>query len=167
MAAQTRAQREWEPGQTRPPRSVKALFASTVLCLEGALMFFFGLAAWGLNQNEPYAWWIFGAACAIAVLCVGLCGVLHKPWGYAAGWVMQGAIILCCGAVALVTSQGLVAPLAVLPGIAFALCWWYAVSKGAQLDAEKMERYRAEEQLHGRAQDPSGPEDAKNEEIDE
>ncbi|WP_120005986.1 DUF4233 domain-containing protein [Nesterenkonia muleiensis] len=167
MARQTRAQREWESGQTRPPRSVKALFASTVLCLEGALMFFFGLAAWGLNQNEPYAWWLFGAACAIALLCVALCGVLHKRWGYPAGWVMQGAIIFSFAMVALITSQGLVVPLAVLPGIAFAVCWWYAVSKGAQLDEEKMKRYRVEEQLHGERQGAPGPEDANSEENEE
>lgn len=167
MARRTRSQREWEPGQTRPPRSVKALFASTVLCLEGALMFFFGLAAWGLNQNEPHAWWIFAAACVLAVLCVALCGVLHKPWGYQAGWTMQAAIILCFAVVALVTSRGLAVTLAVLPGIAFALCWWYAVSKGAQLDVEKMERYRMEEEIQDREQDASGPDETHSEEKEE
>ncbi|RJN31053.1 DUF4233 domain-containing protein [Nesterenkonia natronophila] len=151
MAWRSRAQREWEPGQVRPPRSVKALFASTVLCLEAALMVFFGLAAWGLNQNEWYAWWIFAAACLVAVVCVALCAVLHRPIGYPAGWVMQGIIVATFVGVALITSAGLIVPLALLPGLGFAACWWYAVSRGAQIDAEKMERYRAEEELAAEA----------------
>lgn len=167
MARQTRSQKEWEPGQSRPPRSVKALFASTVLCLEGALMFFFGLAAWGLNQNESHAWWIFGAACVLAVLCVALCGVLHRPWGYLTGWVMQGAIIVCFAVVALMTSEGLVVGLAILPGLAFAACWWYAVSKGAQLDVEKMERYRMEEEFDARQDEAAEPENTYSEEKEE
>lgn len=156
MPRQTRAQREWEPGQTRAPRSVKALFASTVLCLEAALMFFFGLAAWGLNQNEWFAWWIFAGSCLIAVLCVALCAFLHRPVGYPAGWVAQGLILASFVAVALVTSEGLIVPLAVLPGLAFAGCWWYAVNKGAQIDAEKMERYLAEEQFAEQAEQQHG-----------
>jgi Na+/melibiose symporter-like transporter len=151
MAWRSRAQREWEPGQVRPPRSVKALFASTVLCLEAALMFFFGLAAWGLNQNEWYAWWIFAVACLVAVVCVALCAVLHRPIGYPAGWVMQGIIVATFVGVALITSEGLIVPLALLPGLGFAACWWYAVRRGAQIDAEKMERYRAEEELAAEA----------------
>ncbi|NLS10050.1 DUF4233 domain-containing protein [Nesterenkonia sp. MY13] len=145
---QTRSQREWDPDQPKPPRSVKALFASSVLCLEGALMFFFGLAAWGLNQNEWFAWWIFGGACVLAVVCVMTCAVLHKPWGYAAGWALQGVIIASFVAGAMVTAEGLVMTMAVLPGMAFAACWWYAVDKGAQLDVEKMERYRLEQRLN-------------------
>ncbi|TLQ01468.1 DUF4233 domain-containing protein [Nesterenkonia salmonea] len=147
MAWQTRAQREWEPGQVRPPRSVKALFASTVLCLEAALMFFFGLAAWGLNQNEWYAWWIFAGACVVAILCVALCAVLHRPFGYPAGWVMQVIMVASFVGVAAITSEGLIVPLALLPGLAFTACWWYAVSRGAQVDVEKMERWKAEEEL--------------------
>lgn len=155
MARRTKAQREWRPGQTRPPRSVKALFASTVLCLEAALMFFFGLAAWGLNQNEWFAWWFFAGACLIAVLCVAACAVLHRSFGYAVGWTLQGVIILSFVAVALMTSQGLIVSLAVLPGVAFAACWWYAVAKGEQIDAEKMERYRVEEELAGEDDQPA------------
>lgn len=152
MAWQTRAQREWEPGQVRPPRSVKALFASTVLCLEAALMFFFGLAAWGLNQNEWYAWWIFAGACVVAILCVALCAVLHRPFGYPAGWVMQVIMVASFVGVAAITSEGLIVPLALLPGLAFTACWWYAVSRGAQVDVEKMERWKVEEELAAQAE---------------
>lgn len=143
----SRAQREWRPGQTAPPRSVKALFASTVLCLEAALLFFFGLAAWGLNQNEWYAWWIFGGLCALAVICVLTCAVLHRPFGYPLGWALQVLMVASFVGVALVSDAGLGVLLALLPGIVFFACWWYAVTKGEQIDAEKMERYIAEEEL--------------------
>ena len=147
----TRAQREWRPGQTRPPRSVKALFASTVLCLEALLLFFFGLAAWGLNQNDWYAWWIFGGLCVLAVVSVLACAVLHKPFGYPLGWVLQVVMVLSFVAVALLSEYGLGVLLALLPGVGFMACWWYAVTKGEQIDGEKMERYRAEEKLDAQA----------------
>lgn len=143
----SRAQREWRPGQTAPPRSVKALFASTVLCLEGALLFFFALTAWGLNQNEWYAWWIFGGLCALAVICILACAVLHKPFGYRLGWALQVVMVLSFAGVALISDYGLGVMLALLPGAGFMACWWYAVTKGEQIDAEKMERYLAEEEL--------------------
>lgn len=147
----TRAQREWRPGQTRPPRSVKALFASTVLCLEAVLLFFFGLTAWGLNQNEWYAWWIFGGLCVVAVVCVLACAVLHRPFGYPLGWALQVVMVLSFVGVALLSDYGLGVLLALLPGLGFTACWWYAVTKGAQIDVEKMERYRAEEELDEQA----------------
>lgn len=143
----TKAQREWRPGQTRPPRSVKTLFASTVLSLEACLMFFFGLTVWGLNQNDWYAWWLFGGACVLAVLCVLACGILHRPGGYAVGWALQGLMLASFMLGAIVSSQGLIVSLALLPGIGFLACWWYALTKGEQLDVEKMERYRMEERL--------------------
>ncbi|GAA1812815.1 DUF4233 domain-containing protein [Nesterenkonia flava] len=149
------AQQEWRPGMTRPPRSVKVLFASTVLCLEAALMFFFGLAAWGLNQNEDYAWWLFGGSLVIAAACVFTCPLLQKPVGYTIGWILQVLILGSFVGVALVTSEGLIVTLALLPGLAFLACWWYAVTTGARVDREKMERYRLEEELAA-AEETSG-----------
>ncbi|MGO1550301.1 MAG: DUF4233 domain-containing protein [Nesterenkonia sp.] len=150
-ARRTRAQREWRPGQTRPPRSVKALFASTVLCLEAVLLLFLGLTAWGLNQNDWYAWWLLGGLCALAVVCLLACAVLHKPFGYPLGWVLQVVMVLSFVAVALLSEYGLGVLLALLPGAGFMACWWYAVTKGEQIDVEKMERYRAEEKLDEQA----------------
>lgn len=147
----SRAQRQWRPGQTQPPRSVKQLFAATVLSLEGALIFFFALAAWGLNQGEPYVWWVFGGLCVLAAAAVLSCAVLGKPYGYTVGWVMQAVMILAFVAVAVVSDYGLAVPLAALPGLLFLVCWWYAVTKGAQIDAEKMERYLAEEEIDAAA----------------
>lgn len=155
MPRQTRAQREWRPGQVKPPRSVKTMFASTVLCLEAVLMFFFSLMAWGLNQNESYAWWLFGGSLALAAVLVLTCAILQRPGGYIFGWVLQFVMLFGFIAVALVTSEGLIVPLAAIPGVAFMACWWYALNKGDQLDDEKLDRFRAEEAL---AENPTSEE---------
>lgn len=155
MPKQTRAQREWRPGQVKAPRSVKTLFASTVLCLEAVLMFFFSLMAWGLNQNESYAWWLFGGSIALAVVLVLTCAILQRPGGYVVGWILQFVMLFGFIGVALVTSEGLIVPLAAIPGVAFMACWWYALNKGEQLDDEKLDRFRAEQAL---AENPTSEE---------
>ncbi|EXF24458.1 membrane protein [Nesterenkonia sp. AN1] len=155
MPKQTRAQREWRPGQVKAPRSVKTLFASTVLCLEAVLMFFFSLMAWGLNQNESYAWWLFGGSIALAVVLVLTCAILQRPGGYVFGWILQFVMLFGFIGVALVTSEGLIVPLAAIPGVAFMACWWYALNKGEQLDDEKLDRFRAEQAL---AENPTSEE---------
>ncbi|MBO0596128.1 DUF4233 domain-containing protein [Nesterenkonia sp. E16_7] len=155
MPKQTRAQREWRPGQVKAPRSVKTLFASTVLCLEAVLMFFFSLMAWGLNQNESYAWWLFGGSIALAVVLVLTCAILQRPGGYIVGWILQFVMLFGFIGVALVTSEGLIVPLAAIPGVAFMACWWYALNKGDQLDDEKLDRFRAEQAL---AENPTSEE---------
>lgn len=155
MPKQTRAQREWRPGQVKAPRSVKTLFASTVLCLEAVLMFFFSLMAWGLNQNESYAWWLFGGSIALAVVLVLTCAILQRPGGYIFGWILQFVMLFGFIGVALVTSEGLIVPLAAIPGVAFMACWWYALNKGDQLDDEKLDRFRAEQAL---AENPTSEE---------
>lgn len=122
---------------TRAPRSVRVLFASTVLSLEAVLMFFYGLMAWGLYQNEWFAWWLFGGSLAVSGLLIGTCAFLTRPLGYWMGWTLQLVII----------AGGVFEPLMYFVGLIFLACWWFAVVKGAQLDREKMERYREEERL--------------------
>ena len=151
MVRQTRAQREWRPGTVKPPRSVKILFASSVLCLEALLMFFFGLMSWGLYQNEWFAWWLFAGSLIVAVCLVLTCALLRRPVGYWIGWGLQFVII--AGAV--------FEPLMLAVGVAFLACWWYALVKGRQLDQEKLQRFRAEEE-YDRRLEGADPEDANH-----
>lgn len=143
---QTKAQQQWEPGQVRPPRSVKTMFASSVLCLEAVLLLFFGLAMWGLNQGEAYSWWLLGGSVVFAVLLVLTCAVLRKPWGYTAGWVLQILMVLAFVSAALIPGPGFGVSLALVPSIGFVFCWYFAVSKGEELDREKQNRFEAEEE---------------------
>ena len=134
MAAKlTRAQREWRPGMKKKQRSTKMMFASTVLVCEALLAVFITLAAFGLKRGEPAV--VLGLGAVVAVLCIINCALLGKKIGYVIGWVLQ-AVFFLCGFI-LVDMFYLAA--------AFALCWWYAVSKGESIDVENKRRAAAQE----------------------
>lgn len=158
MARQTRAQQQWRPGQTRPPRSVKVLFASTVLSLEALMMFFYGLMAWGLHQHEWFAWWLFGGSLVVSALLVVTCALLRAQWGWILGWVLQFVII----------AGGFFEPLMFGIGVIFLGCWWFAVVKGRQLDVEKHARYVEEQRLAAeQAERPAAGSDTTDDTTDE
>ena len=126
----TRAQREWKPGTVKKPRSTKVMFASTILVLEAFTIF-------GLHFNDPSTVkiiiWVAGLVLAGA--CIFLPAKLTKPWGYSAGWVLQGAMLL---------ASGIALPLSLVVTIPFVACWWYALHAGTRIDAEN--EIRAAEQ---------------------
>ncbi|KAA9394020.1 DUF4233 domain-containing protein [Kocuria coralli] len=141
MARMTKAQREWRPGQPKKPRSIKMMFSSTVLTMEAFVVFFGGLAVFGLwGPEHPHRLWVLVGSGVLALLFILCCAVLRKPWGYPAGWVLQVVMVL----------TGFLLPAMFALGALFVLLWWYAVRKGAQMDRENAERYRAE--LEWRAQ---------------
>ena len=55
MAKLTKAQREWRPGMPKKRRSIKIMFASTVLLLEAFVAFFATLVVFGLYRDEVAA----------------------------------------------------------------------------------------------------------------
>ena len=133
-ARETRAQRDWRPGRRRRTRSVRALFTSTVLCLEAVLLFFLGMTLFGLNRAEPHAPWIVVGFSALAVVAVLTCALVRRPVGIAIGWAIQAVLVL----------SSLWEYSMVLIGPLFTLTWWYAVTKGGQIDRENAERARAQ-----------------------
>lgn len=137
---------------TQPPRSVRVLFASTVLCLEALLMFFYGLMVWGLYQHEWFAWWLFSGSLLVSLLLILTCALLRRPVGYWVGWALQVVII----------AGGVLEPFMFFIGGLFLACWWYAVVKGRQIDREKMERYREEERLAAEADVAETPDGEEN-----
>lgn len=137
MARLTKAQREWTPGQKKPVRSIQVMFVSMVLSLEALVAFFATLAVFGHHFNDP-AWvkgLIWGLGLALAVLCLVIPAFLKKPWGYALGYVAQALLVL----------TGFALPSMFFVGAAFAVAYWYAVTRGAKLDAENRERAREQE----------------------
>ena len=133
MAKLTRAQREWRPGMTKKQRSTKMMFASTVLVCEALLAVFVTLAAFGLKRGEPAVVLSLGAA--VALLCIFNCALLGKKIGYIIGWILQ--VVFFLSGFILVDMFYLAA--------AFALCWWFALSKGEEIDVENKRRAAAQE----------------------
>lgn len=124
----TKAQREWRPGMPRKRRSVRVLFASSVLSLEAFVVFFATLAAYGLTDLPRAA--LLTAGLTLSALLLGTCGVLSRPWGAVVGWVLQLFVI----------ATGLVIPLMYVIGGLFALTWWYGLRTGARIDRENARR---------------------------
>lgn len=130
MARMTKAQREWRPGMPKKRRSIKVMFASTVLSLEAFVVFFAALVAFGIGAREiPPAVLLTGGIVFSAVL-IAVCAFLAKPYGYAVGWAMQVLLI----------ATGFVVPMMFLVGALFTLTWWYGIKTGARLDRENVQR---------------------------
>ncbi|MDY6055133.1 DUF4233 domain-containing protein [Micrococcus sp.] len=120
---------------------MRALFTSTVLCLEAVLLFFLGMTLFGLHRGEPVAPWFAGGFAALALVAVLTCALVRRPVGIAIGWALQAVLVV----------SGVWESSMLVIGPLFALTWWYAVTKGEQLDRENVRReqeQRAWEQAH-------------------
>ncbi len=131
-ARETRSQQAWRPGRKRKRRSVQALFASSVLCLEAIVLFFLGMTIFGLNRGEDHAMWFIVGYSLLAVVAILTCAIIRRPAGIMVGWALQLVLIL----------SGFWEYSMFLIGPLFALAWWYAVVKGRKMDAENRERDR-------------------------
>ncbi|GAA4108741.1 DUF4233 domain-containing protein [Enteractinococcus coprophilus] len=138
---ETRAQRAWQPGQQKTQRSIFVLFASTVLLGEAFVIAFFGLMLYGLNQDNGGLWMLLGSL-VLAIITGVTARFVKKPAGIAVGWIIQGLLV----------ASGFFESFGFFIGIAFALAWWYAITKGKQIDAENAQRAKEQEaweQEHG------------------
>ena len=139
MARMTKAQREWRPGQPARRRSVRTMFASSVLVMEAFIAFFAALTAYGVlgrDLGDGARVWVLAGGTLLA-LVLGLApAVLGRPWGYAVGWALQ----------VLFVATGLVLPAMFFVGGLCLLGWWYAVATGARLDRENAARDAAQAQ---------------------
>lgn len=146
MARQTKAQREWRPGMPKKRRSIKVMFASTVLLLEAFVVLFATLVVFGLRSDTIPIGVILGVGLALSAVLIVACAFLTKPYGMLLGWVLQ----------VLVLATGIVEPMMFLVGILFALTWLYGIRTGARLDRENAERDR--QQVEWEQANPSGGE---------
>ncbi|MCG7422164.1 DUF4233 domain-containing protein [Micrococcus sp. ACRRV] len=146
-ARETKTQRAWRPGQRKRARSVRAMFASTVLCLEAVLLFFLGMTLFGLNRGADHAPWVAVAFTALAAVAVLDCALVRRPLGVAIGWAIQ-AVLIASGFWEY--SMFVIGPL-------FALTWWYAITKGDQIDRENAARARAQAAWEASHPEEAGP----------
>lgn len=146
MARQTKAQREWRPGMPKKRRSIKVMFASTVLLLEAFVVLFATLVVFGLRSDSIPVGVILGVGLGLSAVLIVACAFLTKSYGILVGWVLQLLII----------ATGIVEPMMFLVGILFALTWLYGIRTGARLDRENAERDR--QQAEWERANPSGGE---------
>ena len=132
MARLTKAQREWRPGMPKKRRSIKVMFASTVLLLEAFVVLFATLVVFGLRADSIPVGLILGAGLTLSAVLISSCALLTKRYGILLGWVLQVVII----------ATGIVEPMMFLVGALFALTWLYGLRTGARLDRENAVRDR-------------------------
>lgn len=113
-------------------RSVKVMFASTVLLLEAFVVLFATLVVFGLQRDVLAVGLILGVGLTLSAVLIAACAFLTKPYGMAVGWVLQLLII----------ATGFAEPMMFVIGVLFALTWWYGIRTGARLDRENAGRDR-------------------------
>lgn len=109
----------------RRKRPAKPQFASMILVLEGVLVLFAALAAYGLESVDRGVLW--PVAGALFVVLVLLSRLVTAPGGYVAGSVAQLLVVAC----------GLAIPLMYALGVLFAVLWFVSLRLGARIDRER------------------------------
>jgi uncharacterized membrane-anchored protein len=112
---------------------------AAVLVFEGLVIFFGTLVALDLSDVDHVAVWTVGGGGA--VLCLVLAGMLRRPWGLAAGSVLQVAVV----------ATGFVVPVMFFLGVVFGALWFFVLHLGRKV--ERLEASRAAE----RPPDPVDP----------
>lgn len=115
-------------------RSIRRSLCAAMLVLQAVVLFLAGVVTMGLTD--------LGAArsltggLGLAVLCVAVAGMLGRPFGYAAGWLVQ---VLSIGLGFAVTAMFFL-------GVVFAALWATAYFLGARIDRERAERVVLEQE---------------------
>lgn len=104
------------------------VIAASVLTFEGLIVLLAIPVAITLGGVEPSV--AISGGVALAVVCLVVAGSLSRPWGYRAGWVVQG----------LVLASGFVVHAMFLVGGLFVLLWVVGLKvgrRGEELHAER------------------------------
>ncbi|MEV7972983.1 DUF4233 domain-containing protein [Cellulomonas sp. NPDC089187] len=113
------------PRPVRRKKPAKPQFTSTILMLEGVLVLFAALTAYGLRVLPPTVIWTVGGVMFVVFLL--LSRMVTLPGGYIAGSVAQVLVLAC----------GFVIPMMFLLGVVFIALWVSAYRLGSRIDAER------------------------------
>jgi len=106
-------------------RAPKRILAATMLSLEAFVVFFAGLVAKDVSHvSTSTALAVHGG---LALACLLVAGLQRRPWGNAAGWVLQVAVI----------ATGYWVPLMYALGALFAGLWAVGLRVGAKVERER------------------------------
>jgi hypothetical protein len=104
------------------------VIAASVLSFEAIIVVLAIPVAITLGDVDPAAAGVVGGA--LAVLCIIVAASLRRPWGYAAGWVVQVLILL----------SGFVVTAMFIVGGLFVALWWIGLlvgRRGEQIHADR------------------------------
>ncbi len=113
-------------------RSAKRQFAATILVLEGFVVFFAALVAFGLREVDPAAVGLGGGALTLSLVLAA--GVLSRPGGYVVGSVLQVPLL----------ATAFVVPMMLVVGLIFVALWVMGLRLGGRIDRERAERLAAD-----------------------
>ena len=102
---------------------------AAVLVFEGLVIFFATLVALDLTEVDHGVLWAVGTGGA--VLCFALAGLVRRPWGLAAGSVLQAALV----------ATGFVVPVMFFLGLLFGGLWFLVLHLGRKV--ERLDAARA------------------------
>jgi hypothetical protein len=103
---------------------MRTLCASTLLG-EFFVIGFAGLVA--MKQSDLSAVTVWALSGIAMALCLLLCGVITRPGGLAAGWVLQAGLV----------ASGFILPTMFFLGAVFAALWWASIHYGRKIDEAK------------------------------
>jgi len=118
------------------------VIAASVLVFEGLIVLLAIPVAVTLGGVEPGM--AVAGGVALAVVCVVVAGSLSRPWGYQAGWVVQG----------LVLASGFVVHAMFLVGGLFVVLWVVGLKVGRRGEELHAERWAGIDQG---VEDPEAP----------
>ena len=125
---------------SRPTRSARALFATTLLVSEAFVVLFAGLVVYGLRLTSVPVLLVGGGVLALWALVAGAL-VRRGVAGYVLGSMLQLALL----------ATGIVVPMMFIVGAVFAVLWLVSLRVGSQIDAERVVREREEREHQERA----------------
>lgn len=114
-------------------RSPKRALAASTVGLESFVVLFAGLVAFGLTRRSDGVGATGGdtralVVCGVlALACVLVAGMLRRPWGYAAGSVLQVAVV----------ATGFWVTTMFFLGAVFAALWVVALRVGGRIERER------------------------------
>lgn len=129
-ARETKAQREWQPGQKRAPRSIRKMFTVTVLGGEAFTLFFYGIMLFNLNRDQDIGLWLLIGSWVLMVIAIAAIPLIDKKLGVILGWIASAGMIV----------GGFFEISAFLVGIGFTAAYAYALIRGKQIDEENAQR---------------------------
>lgn len=119
-------------------RSTKRTLGSMFLAFEAIIIFFGTLVAFGLKFADAGTVWTVGLA--LSLVAIGLPGVLSRPGGYVAAWVLQFVLLSVSIWSATVSPVGV---FYIFLAIILVSMWIWVMVAGGTVDAARVAWERA------------------------